>query len=591
MQSTRASGARFRQRKLSTKHPLQVVKENEIETFAIDEDPQRHIPHVETGVEKAEETEHHLQAVISASAAASLGAKVNQVFIPTPETKSSGIPYDQLYPRQFAEPATYIRFSSTVEDCIGNQYNIDDEDDIFLLNFNTSKKDDEKLSEDIFEELMSFFELKSDKNHPFANISNAPILTLEEAESYFDDPEDETNLSVEARKWTKEVYDHWRSRRVQNGNRSLLSNLKFETGADTDDNDAYVCFRRREVRQARKTRGRDAQVTEKLKKLRRELEDARQLLISVNQRERLIKERIETERKVFEQRTELKKVKVAQGIKGEKGEDEELLVNQRPTPKPRPARADGQKPTTLRLPGTRTEAVRAAPENDLVQLSDIQEEAAAAVQRSVEEKIGQHRKWNKDWVDNTWGPITPPAEPSSAGGYLPRIEEVQLPTPPASLRSETSQDHAKDVEMKDADAEMPTPVSAAQDQPLRTMFRFNSPPPEAGYNRPAYRRRYGRNGRLYIEQRKPRMFVQSKGVIGDSDDESDGETVVYPMDCYDTLGISYRASILAPRRPVEPTAEHMAHLRRAGSSGDTVMANGHGTAGHGTSHGQGEGGS
>jgi len=226
-----------------------------------------------------------------------------------------------------------------------------------------------------------------------------------------------------------------------------------------------------------------------------------------------------------------------------------------------------------------------------VQLSDIQEEAAAAVQRSVEEKIGQHRKWNKDWVDNTWGPITPPAEPSSAGGYLPRIEEVQLPTPPASLRSETSQDHAKDVEMKDADAEMPTPVSAAQDQPLRTMFRFNSPPPEAGYNRPAYRRRYGRNGRLYIEQRKPRMFVQSKGVIGDSDDESDGETVVYPMDCYDTLGISYRASILAPRRPVEPTAEHMAHLRRAGSSGDTVMANGHGTAGHGTSHGQGEGGS
>jgi hypothetical protein len=177
--------------------------------------------------------------------------------------------------------------------------------------------------------LMSFFDLKSDKSHPFANISNAPVLTLEEAESYYDDPEDETNLSVEARKWAKEVYEHWRSRRVQNGNRSLLSSLKFETGADTDDNDAYVCFRRREVRQARKTRGRDAQVTEKLKKLRRELEDARQLLISVNQREQLIKQRIETERQVFEQRSELKKVKVQQGIKGEKGEDEELLVNQR----------------------------------------------------------------------------------------------------------------------------------------------------------------------------------------------------------------------------------------------------------------------
>ena len=329
MQSTRASGARFRQRKLSTKHPLQVVKEHEIETFAIDEDPQRHVPHVETGVEKAEETEHHLQAVISASAAASLGAKVNQVFIPTPETKSSSISYDQLYPRRFSQPATYIRTSSTVEDCIGPQYNIDEEDDVFLLNFNSKKDGEEKLSEDIFEELMSFFELKSDKNHPFANISDAPILTFEEAETYFDDPEDETNLSVEARKWAKEVYEHWRTRRPQDNNRPLLPSLKFETGADTDDNDAYVCFRRREVRQARKTRGRDAQVTEKLKKLRRELEDARQLLISVTQRERLIKERKQNERKVFEQRTELKKVKVQQGIKGEKGEDEELLVNQR----------------------------------------------------------------------------------------------------------------------------------------------------------------------------------------------------------------------------------------------------------------------
>lgn len=224
-----------------------------------------------------------------------------------------------------------------------------------------------------------------------------------------------------------------------------------------------------------------------------------------------------------------------------------------------------------------------------MQLSDIQEEAAAAVQRSVEEKIGQHRKWNKDWVDNTWGPITPPAEPSSAAGFLPRIEEVGLPTPPASLHSEHSNDNMKDVEMKDVD--LPTPVSAAQEQPLRTMFRFNSPPPEPGYERPAYRRRYGRNGRLYIEQRKPRTFVQNKGVICDSDDESDGDTVVYPMDCYDTLGISYRASILAPRRTAEGSAEHVAHLRRGTSSSgnDLVMTNGQSTAGHGSSHGQSEG--
>lgn len=55
--TSRASGARFRQRKLSTKHALQVVREDEIaDTFGDENDPARHIPRVETGVERAEET-------------------------------------------------------------------------------------------------------------------------------------------------------------------------------------------------------------------------------------------------------------------------------------------------------------------------------------------------------------------------------------------------------------------------------------------------------------------------------------------------------------------------------------------------------
>lgn len=139
--------------------------------------------------------------------------------------------------------------------------------------------------------------------------------------------------------------------------------------------------------------------------------------------------------------------------------------------------------------------------------------------------------------------------------------------------------------MKDAD--LPTPVSA-QEQPLsKTMFRFTSPPPEPGFERPKYRRRYGRNGRLYIEELKPKRFILHKGVVGDSDDESDGETTVYPIDCFDTHGISYRGSILAPRR-IEPGPEQVAQLRRAASSStsDVVMTNGQSTAGHGSSHGQ-----
>ena len=50
----RVTGQRFRQRKLSTKQSLPVLREHEIEQIA-DDDATRHIPKVETGVEKGEE--------------------------------------------------------------------------------------------------------------------------------------------------------------------------------------------------------------------------------------------------------------------------------------------------------------------------------------------------------------------------------------------------------------------------------------------------------------------------------------------------------------------------------------------------------
>jgi hypothetical protein len=58
MASQRATGQRFRQRKLSTKQNLPVVREHEVEQLA-DDDASRHIPKVETGVEKGEEIVSH----------------------------------------------------------------------------------------------------------------------------------------------------------------------------------------------------------------------------------------------------------------------------------------------------------------------------------------------------------------------------------------------------------------------------------------------------------------------------------------------------------------------------------------------------
>jgi hypothetical protein len=50
----RVTGQRFRQRKLSTKQNLPIVREHEVEQLT-DDDASRHIPKVETGVEKGEE--------------------------------------------------------------------------------------------------------------------------------------------------------------------------------------------------------------------------------------------------------------------------------------------------------------------------------------------------------------------------------------------------------------------------------------------------------------------------------------------------------------------------------------------------------
>lgn len=101
--------------------------------------------------------------------------------------------------------------------------------------------------------------------------------------------------------------------------------MQFETGQDTDDGDPYVCFRRREVRQIRKTRGRDAQSAEKLRRLRKELEDARQLVGMVRQRELARKEILVTERQVFIQRAEVKEMKRKHKIK----DDDDDLINQK----------------------------------------------------------------------------------------------------------------------------------------------------------------------------------------------------------------------------------------------------------------------
>ena len=146
-----------------------------------------------------------------------------QIYIPTPDTIQSSIQYDRLYPLTFSQPATYIRFSSTVEDCSGCPYNLTDEDDAYLKSVNVKRSASSLCSEDQFEETMNFFEETAQAKQPFAAVDNPPVVPYEEMESAFDE-----NMDDAARTFAKEIYEHWKSRRLKAGNRSLIPGLRVE---------------------------------------------------------------------------------------------------------------------------------------------------------------------------------------------------------------------------------------------------------------------------------------------------------------------------------------------------------------------------
>lgn len=193
------------------------------------------------------------------------------------------------------------------------------EDNDFLKTYNGKPGPAGALSEDEFERIMEVFEDTAAEQTPFASVDNTVVAydMMVPGLNHLGDQ----NLLQHA----KAIYEYWKSKRQEAGNKPLHPSLKFETHQETDDTDPYVCFRRREARQTRKTRGRDNKIAETLKRLRRELEDGRQLVLVSYEREMMKRELLHMERAVFEERARLKHIKLRLGIKGEDDE----LVNQK----------------------------------------------------------------------------------------------------------------------------------------------------------------------------------------------------------------------------------------------------------------------
>ncbi|KAL2855469.1 enhancer of polycomb-like-domain-containing protein [Aspergillus pseudoustus] len=528
---TRYGGlGRTRPKKLTSKASIPVVREHEID--AIEDEIQNALQQIETGVEKAEESEFHLQVAINATAQ---GKVVNEAHIPTPETVLSNLRYDELYPPVFSQPATYIRFSSTVEDCCGCPYNMTEEDDVFLKIMNEKRDVANRCTEDQFEEVMNFFEETARLKQPFAAVDNPPVLSFAEIQESLDATVEEV-----VKRFAKDIYDHWKSTRTLSENQPLLASLKFETGQETDDTDPYVCFRRREVRQIRKTRGRDAQSADKLRRLRKELEDARQLVALVRQRELARKEMLATERVLFLQRAEVKDMKRKLNIK----DDDEDLINQKPKKKPtEPPRSQGTPKNQTVKPITQAA-------EDLQLLEDFQAEKENEILRDIKANITKHIKWNEGYVDFTRAPLSPsPDRTFFEASFRPAIT-TQLPTPPSSASSES---------MMDTSLDTPDPISFRDKLALITREDANKIP--------SFRRRIGRGGRLFIDRRnlasKCRVDLDPwKADRFKYDQEDSDEDIDYEMDQYDIQLMQNRAIMLAKARDQAHAQAQAAQARR-----------------------------
>ncbi|KAF5639137.1 enhancer-polycomb 1 [Fusarium tjaetaba] len=536
------SSRKVRVKKLNVKTTLPVLREDQIdpnEYEALTTDNQ-----IATGVEQAEENEYHLQTILKEAGTS------NDQEIPVPPPQESDINYDELYPVPFHKPSSYIRFSQTVEECISCLYDMTTEDDEFLKQYNSKPPGAGALSEDDFERIMEVFEDTAAEQTPFAAVDNTVaaydmmVPALHELGS------------PAILQHAKPVYEYWKSRRQEAGNKPLHPTLKFETHQETDDTDPFVCFRRREARQTRKTRARDNKIAETLKKLRRELEDGRQLVLVAYEREMLKRELMSMDRALFEERARLKETKLRLGIKGE----DEDLVNQKPQ-KRKPA-----EPPVIRQPtgAHLRQPVRSdgrTLDADLVLLSDKLAEKENELRLDIEMKVQNHRKWNHNHIDLTGEPLSPVKEQGTEVKFR-QAKTQYLMTPPASTSSEMEVDtHIPDAPQVD---KREAPVF---------QFSAGSNEPSKG-SQPSFRRRIGRLNRLWIDRRgmvtpPPEHGEKSDRWRYDSDSDDD-EPPVYEVDPFDTRALKFRATIpLNPYmfrgRPAVPPDAVVAAQAQAGN--------------------------
>ena len=62
---------------------------------------------------------------------------------------------------------------------------MDEEDDVFLKAINQKRDASKQCSEELFEEVMNFFETTAQSKQPYAAVDNTPVMSFDEIEESF----------------------------------------------------------------------------------------------------------------------------------------------------------------------------------------------------------------------------------------------------------------------------------------------------------------------------------------------------------------------------------------------------------------------
>ncbi|XP_066543668.1 enhancer of polycomb homolog 2 [Amia ocellicauda] len=270
----------FRARALDAAKPLPVYRNKDLPDLSDCVSINRAVPQMPTGMEKEEESEHHLQRAISAQQV--FREKKESMVIPVPEAESNITYYDRLYKGEFKIPKQLIHIQPFSLDNEQPDYDMDSEDETLLNRLNRKME----IKPIQFETMVDRLE-KASANQ---------LVTLQEAKLLLN--EDDYLL--------KSVYDYWVRKRKNCRGPSLIPQIKQEKRDGSTNNDPYVAFRRRtEKMQTRKNRKNDEASYEKMLKLRREFSRTVTILEMIKRREKSKRELLHLTLEVVEKRYQL----------------------------------------------------------------------------------------------------------------------------------------------------------------------------------------------------------------------------------------------------------------------------------------------